>query len=122
MEFKIIFPAGHQNENQLSTNVDVDIILENGDVYVASVFTLINIDDLMERNNSMGFWASDMLIVRDLKKATIRAAIAEAISENYVAMAFDKIGTLQTKFPGYTFDDLPDMATGFELDINWDDL
>lgn len=68
-------------------NVDVTITFEDGSSYIISFFTLSNIQTLMRRYAGTGecaggkyFWASDMVIVKNLKRETIEAAIRDLLS------------------------------------------
>lgn len=115
-DFKIIFPGGYGEADELMDNIDINIILKNGDVYFATAFTLQNIGSLMSRDDGSVFWATDMFIVKNITKTTLRDAVAELIAQgNYISDAFTWIGTMDKQYPGKTFDDLPDMADGFNI-------
>jgi len=120
IDFKITFPAGYNEVNELDGNIDVYIILESGDVFVATLFTLPNIQKLITQFNSASFWASDMVIVKDLSHTSIREAIQELIDDGYLEHACTHIGTIEKRYPGRTFDQIPDMADGYKLIANRD--
>jgi hypothetical protein len=44
------------------------------------------------------FWSTDMVILKDLKKDTIRKGIEEIIEDGYLELAFSKIGTIQSVY------------------------
>jgi len=75
-------------------NVDVHVRLESGERYVATFFTLRNIQGLMDKDKKTGegsgkyFWASDMVIVLDLNDATIRKTVEEMIANGEFEHAF----------------------------------
>ena len=96
MQFKFFFT--HRVADIFNGNIDIHIILSNDDVYVATLFTLKNIEMLMRRDESSYFWASDMIIVPDLSHSTIRKAIQEALDDGYFENVCSKIGTVKTVF------------------------
>lgn len=96
MQFKLFFI--HRVEDIFNDNIDIHIILSNDEVYVATLFTLNNIDMLMRRDEASYFWASDMIIVPDLSHLTIRKAIQESLDDGYFENACSKIGTVKTVF------------------------
>ncbi len=114
-DFKIIFPSGYGETDELMDNIDINIVLRNGYVYFATAFTLQNIKYLMDKNGDSGFWGTDMFIAKNLTKATLRAAVAELVTGDYITIAFTQINTINEQYPGKTFDELPDMADGFEV-------
>ncbi|MDN5285642.1 MAG: hypothetical protein JWR38_1916 [Mucilaginibacter sp.] len=115
MDFKITFPGGYNETNKLDDNIDVHIVLKSGDVFVSSLFTLSNIQKLITQFNSVSFWASDMIIVKDLSHETIRDAIQEIIDDEYLEHACTHIGRIEKRYPGITFEEIPDMADGRQL-------
>lgn len=94
-QFKIMFPSGFCVKNLDDDNIDVNVILPNGFVYFGTLFTLLNIRSLMKNSDELYFWATDMIIVKDLKKETIRSTIFKIIEDGYLEMAFSKIGTIK---------------------------
>lgn len=68
-------------------NVDVYVHFEDGRSYIATFFTLRNIQNLMEKDRRTGendggahFWATDMVIVRRLDPETVRLAVEDIIA------------------------------------------
>lgn len=112
MEFKITFPGGDKQISKQDDNIDVHIVLETGDVFVASLFTVSNIQKLINQFNSASFWASDMIIVKDLSYETIRNAIQEIIDDEYLQHACTHIGRIEKRYPGITFEEIKDMTEG----------
>ena len=115
MDFKITFPAGHKQTNELDDNINVHIILENGNVFVATLFTLANIQRLMTQSGSASFWASDMIIAANLSQEGIRDTIQEVIDDEYLEHACTHIGRIEKRYPGMSFEQIPDMADGYKL-------
>ncbi len=44
MRFKIIFPTGYQVADIFNDNIDINVVLENGDVFFGTLFTISNLD------------------------------------------------------------------------------
>lgn len=107
--FKIIFLSGYQVKNISDDNLDIHLALENGNVFFATIFTIDNIKSLMLKDNTDYFWASDMVIVKDLRKETIWLAMAEIIRDEYLEGSFSKIGTVKEIYSGKNYDELEDM-------------
>ncbi len=80
MKFKVRFPAPYQVANVHDDNFDVNIVLENDEVYFGTLFTLTNIDKLMEKNREIYFWSTDMLIVKELSYQGIHAALQAVLN------------------------------------------
>jgi|WetSurMetagenome_2_1015567.scaffolds.fasta_scaffold300517_2 hypothetical protein len=102
MNFKLNFPSGYHLENILNNNLDINVILENDNVYFFTLFTLENIHYLMNKKDSessnLYFWASDMLIVKDLKLETIQTTINDLVIKDYFDNFFIKIGNVNSVF------------------------
>lgn len=96
MQFKLFFT--HRVEDIFNDNIDIHIIMSNDEVYVATLFTLQNIEMLMRRNDASYFWSSDMIIVPGLSHLTMRKAIQEALDDGYFEKACSKIGSVKTVF------------------------
>lgn len=111
MSFKIVFPTGYQINDKINDNIDINVILSNGDVYFATLFTLSNIQYLMGKDRHNFFWADSMLIVESLDKNSIREAISEMISEGYFNNALSKIGNIDSIYGrSNTYSELIDMS------------
>jgi hypothetical protein len=102
--FKVIFPTGYQVRNKYNDNIDLNIVLENREVFFSTFFTISNIEELMKNDKEIYFWASDFVIVKDLEKETMREAIKKIIEEEHTEMAFSKIGKIEN------FDEIIDMC------------
>ena len=94
MLFKISFPTGYQQTDIFQDNIDVNIILANGDIYFGTCFTVLDIQSIMSKGEEPYFWATDMVIVKDLRKETIREVVDYIIAEEYIDIIFSKIGTI----------------------------
>jgi hypothetical protein len=111
LEFKIIFPTGYKILDINSDNIDINVVLPNGEVYFGTLFTNTNIKYLMNQERQHYFWATDMIIIEDLSKETIYKAIEELIESNYLSQALTKIGIIETVYQGcITYESLP---------VNW---
>ena len=78
-------------------NVDVQVTFPNGDNFSATLFTLQNIDTLMQRYTKIGecaaglyFWASNMIIVQKLTEQTICEAIDDLLAGAEFTSIFSK--------------------------------
>ena len=116
MDFKVLFPAGYQVNDILNDNTDINIVFENGDVYFAVFFTILNVEYLLVKDNIPYFWSDDMLIIKDLSQATIRESISLIVKTGCFVKAFTRIGRLGENdlYNGVSFDEIVDMAAGYE--------
>ncbi|MBL0028897.1 MAG: hypothetical protein IPO95_07475 [Rhodanobacteraceae bacterium] len=76
-------------------NVDAVVTLPTGESRTVTFFTLKNISSILAGYAATGeclsgkfFWAKDMVIVRDLSRATIEAVVAEMIQNGEYDVAF----------------------------------
>ena len=76
-------------------NVDVEVLLPDGNAFLATFFTIQNIIAIMHKDALTGesesgsyFWASDMVLVRNLTLETISTAISGLMREGYFHKAF----------------------------------
>ncbi|TPV31119.1 hypothetical protein FJ651_15585 [Paucihalobacter ruber] len=107
MKYKILFPAGYNIDNTQNDNLDINIVLENNDVYFATLFTLKNISYLMEKDSVDYFFADSMVVVSSLDMNTIERIIKEVVENQYLESTFSRIGTIKEIFDtDRSFDDL----------------
>lgn len=99
MDFKVVFPGGYNFNDYYDDNIDLNIILPNGCVFFSTFFTILNIKNLIERDNALYFWSTDMLIVKDLKKETIKNVIFNMIDDGYFESVCSYIGNINEVFP-----------------------
>jgi hypothetical protein len=100
MTFKLIYPSGYKIEDVLNDNIDINIITEDGNVFFGTFFTQLNIDYLMLKESEHYFWATDMIIIKDLQKTTIINVIKKIIVEGYLGQIFTKIGSIEEVYRG----------------------
>ncbi|HCO67618.1 MAG TPA: hypothetical protein DIT04_07685 [Dysgonomonas sp.] len=105
---KITFPLGYLDTNIFNDNVDVNIVFETGEVYFGTLITMKNIESFINRGD-IYFWCTNMFIVKDLKKETIRAAILKSLFDKNFKDIFTKIGDIAHIFEGLSYNDLIDM-------------
>ncbi len=112
MTFKIIFPAGYIVKDIANDNIDINVILSDGTVYFGTLFTLANIQYLLSETTQVYFWSTNMLIVKDLSKSTIRYSISQVLQDEYFDVIFCKIGIIGEKHHAQysSFDDVKDMT------------
>jgi hypothetical protein len=107
MEFKIVFPDGYTITNINNDNIDVNVVLPNGEVYFGTLFTKDNIKYLMDKEGEHYSWATDMLVVKDLSIEKIYKALEELINADYLSQALTKIGDIETVYQrSKTYDSL----------------
>lgn len=97
--FKIVFPAGYNIQNVYNDNIDINVVLPDKTVFFATFFTILNIQTLIKNDDSSYFWSEDMVLVKDLKKETIREAVSSIIEDGYLEFSFSKIGTIENVYP-----------------------
>lgn len=107
MVYKVLFPTGYQVEDVLNDNMDVHIVTAKSDVFFGTLFTAVNVQELIAKQGGSYFWATDMVIVKNLEKETIKKAIDEIIADGYLHQAFTRIGILEKIYgEGLTFEGL----------------
>jgi hypothetical protein len=79
-------------------NVDVEVDFGDGRRFVATFFTIENIRRLIQKYEQTGecksglyFWASDMIIVRQLADTVIADTVADMITEQELERAFSQV-------------------------------
>lgn len=104
--YKLRFPAGYLGTDVEDDNIDTHVVLEAGQVFFATLFTLKNVESLMKKEEfQLYFWATDMIIVKDLSLETIRQTVDEIIKEEMLSTMFCEIGTVEIVY-GLSFDEL----------------
>ena len=109
-QFKVCCPAGYHVEDVFDDNLDLNIVLDTGEVFFATVFTVRNVQALLARSPEPYFWSVDMFIVDNLRVATILNAVASIVQEGLTDTVFGRIGTTDTVYEGlgYSFAHLPE--------------
>lgn len=74
-DFKVVFPSGYNINDYYDDNIDLNIVLPTGRVFFSTFFTILNINNLIQKDNALYFWSTDMIVVKDLKKDTISSII-----------------------------------------------
>lgn len=109
--FKVRFlPIGIKEFDIEDGNTDIHLILPDGSVFFAVLFTIKNINTLMNNEGSTYFWADDMIILRDLKDETIQDCIRAIIREQFLEKSFAKIGKIGD--PNVTYEDYESIEDG----------
>ncbi|SIT25241.1 hypothetical protein SAMN05421786_11483 [Chryseobacterium ureilyticum] len=97
-DFKVVFPSGYSVNDYYNDNIDLNIILPSGTVFFSTFFTIINVKNFIDEDDTGYFWSTDMLIVKDLKKETIKNVIFKMIKDGYLGSACTEIGKIQEIF------------------------
>jgi hypothetical protein len=81
--------------NAVDDNLDVTVEFATGERYVATMFTVANLQSLLLRYRESGecanglyIWASNMIVLTTLDKETIEAVVADLIKTGEFAAAF----------------------------------
>ena len=117
MKFKVRFPVPYQVIDVYDDNLDVNIILENDEVYFGTLFTLTNIDKLMEKNCEIYFWSTDMLIVKELSYKGIYAALQTVLNDGSFNSVFSKIGMVKDIYSHLEWKDFSDVVSEIKVQI-----
>lgn len=108
-QFKIYYPIPPIEEDLENYNIDLNVVFSTGEVYFATAFTPSNLGYLMDKLAISYFWASDMFVVRNLKKTTLREAIQQAIDQDCFTRIFAMIGMIDEVYAGRkTFESIVD--------------
>lgn len=82
-------------EEAFDQNTDVIVTLSTGERYVATFFTYQNILTLIKKNQISGewlsgkyFWASDMLLIDSIDRASIEQVVEKLIADGCWPAAF----------------------------------
>jgi len=92
--FKIKFPSRYQVNDVFNDNIDLHIILPDNKVFFGTAFTILNVQDLIRRENNCYFWSTNMFLISDLKVATIKKAVEKAMEDGFFELIFSEIGYL----------------------------
>jgi hypothetical protein len=87
--------VGGKSWDAFDDNIDVEVILQNGKRYGATLFTLANIARLFEKNRATGecagglyLWASGMVILSDLSTSTMTTTVKDLLETGEFERAF----------------------------------
>lgn len=93
--YQTIIFTGEQKLDPDDDNVDVEVQFYNGTRYVATFFTLKNLQSLFNKNKRTGecaaglyFYTPDMIVVGKLTSEVIRETICNLIQEGVFTSAF----------------------------------
>lgn len=97
-DYQLSLIVGQSDPDPEDDNIDVEIKLASGLRYAATFFTLKNIYTLMERHSQTGecanglyFWASDMILVKELTEDVICKAVEDLIASGEIDKALTRI-------------------------------
>lgn len=86
----------HVDMNPTDDNVDVFVYFADGRRYVATFFTLANLQSIMLKHRATGecagglyLWASDMIVVERIDRETVERTVADLIQSGEFEKAFD---------------------------------
>ena len=98
MNFEINIIGSIDHIDKVNGNIDAELILENGEVYTATFFTLENIKNIMQKDKKSGesangiyFCASDMIIVDIITEKIIYDTFKDLIDSDDISWACTKI-------------------------------
>ncbi len=97
-DYQLLIFTGPDSLDPQDDNVDVEVVFPDGERYVATFFTLKNLETIMNRHAKSGecnygkyLWAADMVIVHELTTETIRETVAHMILERELESAFSRV-------------------------------
>lgn len=82
---------GARGDNPLNDNTDITVKLSDGRSYAFTAFTPLNLMTMMDKEKLGYFLCPDMLVLRELSEANVRAAVEEMIEDGEL----DRYGILQ---------------------------
>jgi hypothetical protein len=100
MDYKIIFMSNYEELVILNDNIDVKIALSTERVYAVTLYTISNINKLIENSSPQYFVSSDMIILKDLSYSTINKVIIDIIKNDLMHLCMSNVGTINQIFPG----------------------
>ncbi len=96
--FSIHIHHGLELLDPVDENVDVEVEFADGSRYAATFFTLENVRQLFEKYQQTGecsgglyLWSSNMIILKELSRATISATVSDLIAQGEFEAAFFKL-------------------------------
>lgn len=95
---KIYYPIPLVDDSVIDDNVDFHIVMETGEVYFGFAATPENLRTLLEKREKSYFWDTDLIVVPDLRRETIRTAIEECLRGHYFEEIFTRIGEVDTVY------------------------
>lgn len=107
MNYKIVFMSDYDEIDVLNDNIDVKIVLSSNLVYSATLYTVSNIKELIEKTFPKYFISDDMIIVEDLSSYSINKVIDDILDKDLMHLCMSMIGTVDQIFTRATgFDDI----------------
>lgn len=98
ISYKVSILKGETSLNRLDDNVDVEVRFVDGKCYVATFYTIENINSLFKKNmktgeclNGLYFWGADMVIVKELTDENIKKTVDDIIKNKEIEESFLKI-------------------------------
>jgi hypothetical protein len=109
-KYKIIFPAGYNIYDIYRSNIDINVVTPDGNIYFGTLFTVENVKSLLAENPDKWFWSTDMCIVERLDIKSVVDIVGSIIEDGCLERVFSKIGSLSNKYSQYSqYSDLPDV-------------
>ncbi len=91
-----IFSGRSDPIDENDDNVDVQVTLNDGSFYTATVFTLVNLQTQLKRSKRNGdcagglyFFCKDMIVVEHLNTEVVERLVADLFENDELAEAFD---------------------------------
>ena len=87
-----------EGTEKINDNCDIDVIMEDGEIYTATAFTFENITYLSKKNANTGeclngryFWSKNMLLVSKIERQEIELLIDHLIQEGEFLSIFENL-------------------------------
>ena len=100
MDYKITFMSNYEELDILNDNIDIKVVLSSNQVYSATLYTILNIEELIANTFPKYFVSADMIIVKDLSYLTINNVIIDIIQKDLMYLCMSMIGTIDQVFSG----------------------
>ena len=98
MKYSLLILNNDRELHKKNDNVDIEIRLEGGQLYSATLFSIENIATIMTNYQETGeclsgayFWASDMIIVTNFEVETINNIVKELVESGEYKHACSRI-------------------------------
>lgn len=102
MDYKIVFMSNYEGTDILNDNVDIKIVLSSNLVYASTLYTVLNIQQLIENTLPKYFVSDDMIIVKDLSHTSIDKVITDILEKDLMHLCMSVIGEISQVFIGAT--------------------
>ena len=98
MNYKVTSLSPFNDIDSENDNVDIEVKFQDGSSYVATFFTLINIQSLLNKYansgecfNGLYHWCANMIIINEITIKSIELTVSDLIATGEFLKAFYKV-------------------------------